>query len=194
MREAVGSLLWLSTMTRSDITNAVRAVARYAHTPSERLWQAAMKILSYLNGTKSVGITYVRESGLGLEVYVDADYADKANDRRSVCGIGAALGGTAVSHASETQHVVLVSASEADYIAAGDGVKEALFLRGVLSFIAPETSGTSSKVLEDNQGAKVLIENPLSSARSKHIDVGFHFNRDLVRTRKISVENVASVE
>ena len=44
VREAVGSLMWLSTMTRPDI-NAVRAVARYAHEPTERLWQAIMKIL-----------------------------------------------------------------------------------------------------------------------------------------------------
>ena len=56
-RDAVGSLLWLSTMTRPDMTNAVRAVACYAHTPIERLWQAIMKILSYLNGTKSFGVT-----------------------------------------------------------------------------------------------------------------------------------------
>ena len=87
-----------------------------------------------------------------------------------------------------------MSISEAKYIAAGDGVKEALFVHVVMSFIATETSGASIKVLEDNQGAKALIENPLSSARSKHIDVHFHFIRDLFRTRKISVEYVASVE
>ena len=68
VREAAGSLLlWLSTMTRPDITKDVRAVARYIHIPTERPWQAIMKILSYLNGTKSFGITYVRGSGLGLE-------------------------------------------------------------------------------------------------------------------------------
>ena len=61
---------------------------------------------------------------------------------------------------SKTQRVVSLSTSEAEYryIAAGEGVKEALFVRAVLSFIAPETSGASIKVLEDNQGAKVLIE------------------------------------
>ena len=63
-----------------------------------------------------------------------------------------------------------------------------------MSFIAPETSGASIEVLEDNQGDKAPIDNPLSSARSKHIDVRFHFIRDLFRTRKISVENVASAE
>ena len=68
VREAVGSLMWLSTMTRPDITNAVRAVARYAHEPTERLWQAIVKISLYLNGTKSLGITYVQGSGLSLNV------------------------------------------------------------------------------------------------------------------------------
>ena len=170
VRGAVGSLMWLSTMTRPDIPNAVRAVARYAHEPSERLWQAIMKILSYLNGTKSLGIIYVRGSGLSLKVYADADYANKDNYRRSVSGIAVTLGGRVVSHVSRTQRVVSLSTSEAEYIAAGDGVKEALFVRAVLSFIAPETCGASIKVLEDKQGTEALIENPLSSARSKHIE------------------------
>ena len=194
MRGALGSLLWLSTMTRPDITNAVQAVARYAHAPTERLWQAIMKILSYLNGTKSFGITYARGSGLGLEVYADADYADKTRDIRSVSGIEIILEGTVVSHASKTHHVVSLSTSEAGYIAAGDGVNEALFVRAVLSFIGLETSRASIKILEDNPGAVALIENPLSSARSKRIDVRFHFTRDLFRTRKISVKGVASAE
>ena len=192
--EAIGSLVWLSTMTRPDITNAVRVVARYAHEPTERLWQAITKILSYLNGTKSLGITYVRGSGLSLNVYADADYANKENDRRSVSGIAVTLGGAVVSHASRTQRVVSLSTSEAESIAAGDGVKEALFVRAVLSFIAPETCGASIKVLEDDQGTKALIENPLSSARSKHIDVRFHFIRELFKARKTSVEYIASAE
>ena len=66
--KTVGSLLRLSTITRPDITNAVRAVACHEHTPTERLWQATMNILSYLNETKSFGMTYVWGSGLGLEV------------------------------------------------------------------------------------------------------------------------------
>ena len=61
--------------------------------------------------------------------------------------------------------------SKEEYIKAGDGVKEDLFTWVVLSFIAPETSGASIQAYEKNQGAKTLIENPLSSARSKHIDL-----------------------
>ena len=104
------------------------------------------------------------------------------------------LGDTVVSHTSKTQRVVSLLTSEAEYIAAGEGVKEALFVRAVLLFIAPETSGASIKVLEDNQGAKALIENPLSSARSKHIDVRYHFIRDLFRARNCFVEYVAAAQ
>ena len=93
-------------------------------------------------------------------MYADADYTDRVNDRCSVSGIAVTLGGSVESHASTTQHVVSLSTSEEKYIAAGDEVKEALFARGVLSSIAPETSEASIKVLEDNQGAKALIENP----------------------------------
>ena len=123
VREAVGSLMWLSTMTRPDITNAVRAVARYAHEPTKRQWQATMEILSYLNGTKSLGITYLQGSGLSLNVYADADYANKENDGRSVSGIALTVGRTVVSHANKTRRVVSLSTSEAEYRAAGDGVK-----------------------------------------------------------------------
>ena len=191
-REAVGSLMWLSTMTRPDISNAVRAVARHSHNPTERHWKAVLKIMEYLHGTRFLGLTFVRGSGLDLNAYSDADYADKANDRRSVSGTVITLGGAAVSWASSTQRCVTLSTAEAEYVALGEGVKEALFTGAVLSFICPELSGSCVRVFEDNQGAIALAQNPLSSARSKHIDVRFHFVRELLRAKKIDIQFVAS--
>ena len=125
----------------------------------------------------------MRRSGLGLEVHADAKYADKANDRRSISWIAVTLGDNVVSHRSKTQHVVSLSTSQADCIAARDGVKEALFVHAVLSFIAPETILASVKANENNHGTKTPID-PLRSARSEHIDVRFHFIRGLFRTSK----------
>ena len=45
-RGAVGSLMWLPTMTRLDISNAVRAVARHYHNPTDRRWKAVLKIMA----------------------------------------------------------------------------------------------------------------------------------------------------
>ena len=127
-------------------------------------------------------------------MHADADYANKENDRRSVSEIAVTLGGAVESHASKTQRVVSLSTSEAEYIAAGGGIKEALCMRAVVSFIAPETCGAGVKILQDNQWTKALIENPLSSARNKHIDVRFHFIRELFKTGELFVEYVASAE
>ncbi|CAM9840334.1 unnamed protein product, partial [Pylaiella littoralis] len=58
-------------------------------------------------------------------------------DRRPVSGIATMVGGAVVSHKSSTQPIVSNSSAESEYIAAGEGVREALFERNVLSFIAP---------------------------------------------------------
>lgn len=194
VRQMIGSLMWTATFSRPDISPALNKVQRHAHAATDRHWRALLRILSYLNATKHFGITYVRGSGLDLEVHVDASYAEKEADRRSLTGIAVTVGGAVVSHASKTQRIVAMSTTEAEYIAAGEGVKEALFVRAVLSFVAPETSGAKIKVLEDNAGAKALVENPFSSARSKHIDVRYHFIRELFKLGKITIEFVPTEE
>ena len=96
-REAVGSLMWLSTMTRTGISNAVRAVVHHSHNPMETRRKVDLKIMAYLHGTKCLRLTYVRGSGFDLTSYIDADDADKSNDRRSVSGMVIPPGGAAVS-------------------------------------------------------------------------------------------------
>ena len=61
-------------------------------------------------------------------------------------------------------------------------------------FIVPSLSEKSIKVLVDNEGAINLAANPLRSARTKHIDVRFHFIRELVRTGTIAVKHIPTKE
>ena len=67
-----------------------------------------------------------------------------------------------------------------------------MFTGAVLTFICPELGGSCVRVFEDNQGAIASAENPLISARSKHIDVRFYFVRELLRAKKIDIQLVAS--
>ncbi|CAB1096361.1 unnamed protein product [Ectocarpus sp. CCAP 1310/34] len=196
VREAIGSMMWVSTFSRPDVSFAVRAVTRHVHARRRGLavyWDVIRKILGYLKEKRDLGITYQRGSWLGLAVYVHASYAD-TEDKRSVSGLATTVGGTVVSHGSKTQSIVYLSSTEAEYIVAGEDVKEALFVRAVLSFVTPETSGSSIQVLEDNQGAIALVQNPLSSGRTKHIDVRFHFIRGLFSSGDISVKSVPTTE
>ena len=100
VRAVAKSLIWVGGMTRPDITNAVRKVARQTHDPVERHCRAVRKITSYLNRTKELGLVFPKGDCLKLSVYVDADYADKANDRRSVSVVEVMSRGTAVTASS----------------------------------------------------------------------------------------------
>ena len=70
IRATVGSLTWLGGMTRPDIGNAVRAVARQAHDLAERHWRAVKKIIPYLNKTKDLGLVFVKYGDRKLSAYV----------------------------------------------------------------------------------------------------------------------------
>ncbi|CAN0264959.1 unnamed protein product [Discosporangium mesarthrocarpum] len=124
-------------MPRRDISNPVRALARYSRDPSKTHWHQGINLLRYLLGTRTWGINYRR--GLGLELFACADssYAGDTNDRRSVSGGAIMFGGGAVAWFSRTQKTVAQSSSEAEYVAMGECVKELLFVRNAPYFMQP---------------------------------------------------------
>ena len=97
-----------------------------------------------------------------MELWTDSNYAEKADDTRSVSGIAVMLCHGVVGWASSTHKVISVSTTEAEYISIGDGVKEALFAKGVLSFLVPELSEKCIDVFVDNAGAISLATNRLA--------------------------------
>ena len=62
-REAVRGLMWLVVMSRPDIANAVRAVARHSYDPTARHWKAVLMIIEYVVGTKDLGLTFSGNRG-----------------------------------------------------------------------------------------------------------------------------------
>ena len=115
-------------------------VARHSHEPKKRDWKAAQKILNYLLETAHLTLKYKRDStvdDVGTLVYVDADFASNATDRRSVWGALVIVAACLVAWLSWTQKCVSQSTSEVEYLAMGDGVKESLFVNGMLQFLRP---------------------------------------------------------
>ena len=172
----IGSLLYLSVGTRPDIAQAVGALSRYMAKPSEDHWVAAKGLLRYLSGTVGLGLKY--GAGGGFVGYCDADFAGDIDTRRSTTGYVFTLYGGAISWSSRMQPTVAVSTAEAEYMAAGSAVKEALWLRKLLSDFGIVTGGSAVEIRCDNQGAIKLLKHPIASVRSKHIDVLHHFARE----------------
>ena len=63
------------------------------------------------------------------------------------------------------------------------GAKTALFTKAVLDFLQPELASEIIDLFEDNQGAIAIEENPITGGRTKHIDVRYHFVRELVEVK-----------
>lgn len=109
------------------------------------------------------------------------------------------FGDGAISWQSRCQSVVACSSTEAEYIAGANATKEALWLRLLGSELGISGSGARSSGSDarsggggeqqqqcivmhaDNQSAIKLLKDPISSHRTKHIDVAFHFARKHVR-------------
>ena len=170
----VGSLNYLAVCTRPDISQAVGVLSKYMAAPTTAHWLAAKHVLRYLASTTDYGITFDGTSA-NLIGYCDADYAGDPDSRRSTTGYVFVLNGGAISWASRLQKTVAASTTEAEYMAEAAAVKEALWLKTLLTDI--DYSINAVKLYADNQAAIKLMNNPIVSQRSKHIDVSYHFAR-----------------
>lgn len=183
----VGALLYLSVCTRPDISYAVGALSKYMASPTSVHWQAAKGVLRYLAGTADYGLCYGGPDNK-IVGYCDADYAGDVDTRRSTTGYVFLLNGAAITWSSKRQPTVAASTTEAEYIAAAAATKEALWLRKIGHDLKLPTDTLT--IYGDNQSALKLLRNPISSARSKHIDVAYHFTRERIARKEIDFEYV----
>jgi len=182
---AVGTLLYLSTKTRPDIAFAVSNVARFCAEPTEEHWSAVKRIFRYLRGTKNMGLLYDRDKSKALVGYSDADWAGSLDDRRSTSGYVFLSGGAAISWRSQKQTCIALSTAEAEYVALSSATQEALWLQQLVN----DVCGTASviSILEDNQSAICLANNPQFHGKMKHVEIKYHFVRDQVEKKKIKL-------
>ena len=192
-QSAVGSLLYLSTRTRPDISFAVGNVARFNAQPNSTHWSAVKRILRYIKGTTNLGLLYVKGDGV-LVGYSDADWAGDHNDRKSTSGYVFQLSGAAVSWRSKKQSCVALSTAEAEYVALSSATQEAIWMKQLVSSILQERSEKPIVVYEDNKSAICMTKHQQFHGRSKHIDIRHHFVREKVAANEVEVRYCKSVD
>ena len=79
-------------------------------------------------------------------------------------------------------------------MALSDATKEAVHLRWLLQDIDPEfkASGKPAIIFEDNTACIALASNPVLHERTKHIDMRYHFVRERILSKEISVHFVGT--
>ena len=180
--EAVGSLMYASLGTRPDITFAVQTMSRFSSKPGTTHWEAVRRVFHYLKGTRDLWLTYgskVRE----LEGYADAD-GSMSEDRKAISGYAFLVNGGAVSWSAKRQEIISLSTTESEYVAAVHAAKEGLWLHSLISSLFGIEISTTT-LFSDNQSAITFTKEHQYHARTKHIDVRFHFLHWIVEEGRI---------
>jgi hypothetical protein len=185
--ERIGMLNYLAVLTRSDILYAVSRCAQQCSKPTRLDMRKVNRIFYYLNGTKEYGINF-HPGAVELFGWVDASHL-QYKDGKGHFGYCFALGkhdGAFYARSQKMKIVTPAGSAEPEYVAMYEAATEIVFLRSLLSEL-----GFSQKnptvLYEDNQSAIHMVNGRGSFHKSKHVNVKFHYTKELVKKGKVDI-------
>jgi hypothetical protein len=178
-RQIIGSLMYL-TNTRPDICFAVNTLSQFLVEPRRFHLVVAKHVMRYLKGTIDYGLSYDGDHDFTFSGYTDADWAGSVSDRKSTSGCCFSLGSAMISWQSRKQSSIALSTAEEKYIAACSASYEAIWFRKLLTDLFELEMG-ATLILCDNQSCIKMTENPVFHERLKHIEIRYHYIRDMVQ-------------
>ncbi|XP_056853152.1 secreted RxLR effector protein 161-like [Raphanus sativus] len=179
--------------TRPDLAFSVGILSKYMHSPRKSHGDAFKQVLRYLKGTKGFGLLFKRGGTQKLIGFSDSSHNTDPDDGKSTTGHLFCLDDTPVSWCSQKQDVVALSSCEAEYMAATEAAKQAIWLQELMTEITGKKN-ERTLVRVDNKSAIALAKNSVLHRRSKHIHKRFHFIRECVERGLIDVEHIPGTE
>ncbi|KAH7351616.1 hypothetical protein KP509_19G006000 [Ceratopteris richardii] len=180
----VGSLIY-ATLTRPDLSYAVGVLSQFMHCPRKEHWVARQRVLRYIKGTLKEGLYYGFTSDTNIKIYSDRDWAGNLDDMRSTYGYLCYVGDKLISWCSKKQHTIALSSTEAEYKGMVEATKEVIWLKTLMkSFDIIQSTPT---IHGDNMSSLYLAVNLVFHARTKHIEIQYHFLREKVMDKEIEV-------
>ncbi|XP_019175785.1 PREDICTED: uncharacterized protein LOC109171109 [Ipomoea nil] len=189
-RSLAGALQYL-TVTRPDLSYAVNRLCQHMHAPTTADWAGLKRVLRYVNGTLNLGLHISCSESLDIHAYSDSDWAGNPDDRKSTSGFAVFLGKNLKSWVCRKQQTVARSSTEAEYKGLADVSVEVTWLVSLMQEMEfPVIS--APKLWCDNLGATYLCANPVFHARTKHIEIDYHFVRDKVAKNELQVHFIST--
>jgi transposase InsO family protein len=139
------------------------------------------------------GLSYDGDHDFTLSGYTDADWAGSVADRKSTFGCCFSLGSAMILWQSRKQSSIALSTAEAEYIAACSASCKAIWLRKLLTGLF-DLEMRATAILCDNQSCIKMTENPVFHNKSKHIEIRYHFIRDMVQRGALKLQYISTDE
>jgi len=172
--------------SRPDLAQSIQQISQHNQKPTMTHLKAARQGLRYLKGTTDQGITYDGKKGLKIEAWSDANWGTEEG-RESISGFVFTIAGGAVSWSSKKQSSVALSTTESEYMAILHALKEMIWIHRLLEELGYDVSNQNT-IYTDSQSAIALAHNPEHHARTKHIDIQYHFIRNCVEDGRLQLE------
>jgi hypothetical protein len=197
--QLLGELQFLANATRPDIAFTVNRLSSYTANPTMEHVTALKRILRYLKGTKSYGITYSNSQGDNDDLFhgffhgfADAAYAN-TDDYKSTAGYVFIAAGGAITWRSKKQTFTALSTTEAEYVALSEAAREAYWLRNLYEELGIKQESPTT-IKGDNNGSISMARNPQFHNRAKHIAVRYHRVRDAINDGIIKIDSCRDPE
>jgi hypothetical protein len=188
-KSLLGALMHIFNYIRPDIAFSVSYLARFVNAITTDKFARVVDIIKYLKGTSSFGF-YLGGSPRDCPIYAfcDADWAACPQTRKSVTGYVVMCGIGAIAWKSARQATISRSSTESEYIAAGEVAKEIQYVHQ----LAPQLGITPGCIPVgcDNNAAMSLVADPISAARTKHIDIIYHHVRQRVQMQEMKFNGI----
>ncbi|XP_019184373.1 PREDICTED: uncharacterized protein LOC109179323 [Ipomoea nil] len=189
-RRIVGALQYL-TITRPDLSFAVNQLCQFMHSPTVDHWVLLKRVLRYIKGTLTYGLRLSVSTSFAIHAFSDSDWAGCPVDRKSTTGYAVFLGDNLISWLSKKQRTVAHSSTEAEYKALADVSTEVTWIVSLFRELGLHDAQPST-LWCDNLGATYLCANPIFHARTKHVEIDYHFVRDKVASGDMTVNFVST--
>ena len=172
----VGGLLWLANMTRPDISYAAGQLSRFLSNPGPKAFASAIRVLIYLDGSKSRCLVFRPSISRPFVALVDSSWTSKF----SCSGAFFTIYGCPFHWFCKTQRSVTLSSAEAEYFGATLAAKEVLFFRALLHDLHLLKLNSPSLLFCDSKSAVDMAYDPVSFKKTKHILRAAEYLRDIV--------------
>jgi hypothetical protein len=179
--------------THPDIAYVTRLLGRFQSNPGSEHWKLVKKVLSYLQGTKSLMLTYRKTESLRIVGYSDSDYA--GDDRKSTSGYVFTLAGGAISWKSCKQTVTTSSTMYAEFVTYYEAMGQVnWFKKFIPGLRMVDDISRPLKLYCDNEPAVMYAHNNKTSDAAKHIDIKYYVVKDKVRDQIINLVYISTVK
>ena len=183
----VGSLMYLAVGTCPDISYTIGCLSSFLDCYTPEHWEAGIRVIRYLKGTHTLGLSLGGHNPINLIGYSDSDYANCPDTSHSIGGYCFTIGSGMVSWGSRKQHVIADSSCYAEYIALHEVSHEATFLCQLLSGLDLLPPGPTT-LFCDNDAASKLTEDHMWHSHVKHIRVKYHYICEQVANGDLTIQ------